>query len=101
MPAVAGHKPPKALVIFGPRRVGKTTLLRQADSSLAATWYTGDSALDVQSLQVPATDDLRNLLLQGNAIVVDEAQRVPDIGMLLKRLVDINVTLEEPVKIFV
>lgn len=100
LPAVAGHKPPKALVIFGPRRVGKTTLLRQADSSVAATWYTGDSALDVQSLQVPATDDLRNLLLQGNAIVIDEAQRVPDIGMLLKRLVDINVTLEEPVKIF-
>ena len=30
------HKPPKALVIFGPRRVGKTTLLQQADVSLSA-----------------------------------------------------------------
>lgn len=100
LPTVVGHRPPKALVIFGPRRVGKTTLLRQVDSTLDATWYTGDSSADVDALNVPSTDDLRNLLLQGQAIVIDEAQRVPGIGMLLKRLVDINETLENPVKIF-
>ncbi len=98
--SVVGHKPPKALVILGPRRVGKTTLLQQADATLSAAWYTGDSVADIRALNIPATDDLRNFLLQGKAIVIDEAQRVPDIGMLLKRLVDINVTLEHPVKIF-
>ena len=94
------HKPPKAMVIFGPRRVGKTTLLQQANVSLSAAWYTGDSVSDIQALNIPSTDDLRNLLLQSEAIVIDEAQRVPDIGLLLKRLVDINSTLEKPVKIF-
>ena len=93
------HKPPKVLVIFGPRRVGKTTLLQQSAVSHSVTWYTGDSLTDVKALNIPSTDDLRNLLLQGKALVIDEAQRVPDIGLLLKRLVDINVTLENPVMI--
>lgn len=92
--SILKHKPPKAMVIFGPRRVGKTTLLQQADVSLSATWYTGDSLTDIQALNIPSTDDLRNVLLQGKALVIDEAQRVPDIGLLLKRLVDINATLE-------
>ena len=30
------HKPPKAMVIFGPLRVGKTTLLQHANVSLSA-----------------------------------------------------------------
>ena len=98
--SILKHKPPKAMVIFGPRRVGKTTLLQQADVSLSATWYTGDSLTDIQALNIPSTDDLRNVLLQGKALVIDEAQRVPDIGLLLKRLVDINATLENPVMIF-
>lgn len=88
------------MVIFGPRRVGKTTLLQQADISQSATWYTGDSVSDIQALNIPSTDDLRNLLLQSDTLVIDEAQRVPDIGLLLKRLVDINATLEKPVKIY-
>ena len=100
LPAILKHKPPKAMLIFGPRRVGKTTLLQQAEGSLSAIWYTGDSLSDIEALNIPSTDDLRNLLLQGDAIVIDEAQRVPDIGLLLKRLVDINVTLDRPVKIF-
>ena len=94
------HKSPKAAVIFGPRRVGKTTLLRLAGITSSAAWYTGDSASDIQALNIPSTDDLRNLLLQSDALVIDEAQRVPDIGLLLKRLVDINGMFEEPVKIY-
>ena len=100
LPSLLKHKPPKAMVIFGPRRVGKTTLLQQADISQSATWYTGDSVSDIQALNIPSTDDLRNLLLQSDTLVIDEAQRVPDIGLLLKRLVDINATLEKPVKIY-
>lgn len=94
------HQSPKAVVIFGPRRVGKTTLLRLAGITSSAAWYTGDSASDIQALNIPSTDDLRNLLLQSDALVIDEAQRVPDIGLLLKRLVDINGMFEEPVKIY-
>lgn len=41
------------------------------------------------------------MLRQSPAIVIDEAQRIPSIGLLIKRLVDINVTLDNPVSIFV
>lgn len=95
------HNPPKALVIFGPRRVGKTTILQHASSSLSTTWYTGDSPEDIRTLNVDSAADLRTLLRQSPAIVIDEAQRIPSIGLLIKRLVDINVTLDNPVSIFV
>ena len=97
--SVLNHKSPKAMVIFGPRRVGKTKLLQQADVALPAAWYTGDNLDDVRALNIPSTDDLRNLLLQGKTLVIDEAQRVPGIGLLLKRMVDINAMLEHPVTI--
>lgn len=98
--SVLNHQPPKALIVFGPRRTGKLTLVQQAARGMSAARYRGDNAADIQALNIPSTDDLRSLLLQGEAIVIDEAQRVPDIGLLLKRLVDINVTLDRPVKIF-
>lgn len=91
---------PKARVIYGPRQSGKTTLLRQISQSLSTTWFTGDSVQDVQALDIPSTDDLKNILTQNPCLMIDEAQRVPGIGMLIKRLVDINQTLEKPTTIY-
>lgn len=100
LPAVANHKPPQALVLFGPRSAGKATLVRRAGVTLGATWYNADKRKDVGALNIPSIDDLRNLLLQGDTLVIEEAQRVPDIGRFLKRLVDVNATLAKPVKIY-
>lgn len=101
LPEILAHKPPKALIIFGPRRVGKTTILQHVCQSLSTTWYTGDSPEDIKTLCIDSTSDLRTLLLQSPSIIIDEAQRIPSIGLLIKRLVDINVTLDNPVSIFV
>lgn len=101
LPTVINHKPPQALVLFGPRSAGKATLVRQAGITLGATWYNADKRKDVGALNIPSPDDLRNLLLQGDTLVIEEAQYVPDIGLFLKRLVDVNATLAKPVKIFV
>ena len=38
--------------------------------------------------------------MNSKTIVIDEAQRIPGIGLLLKRLVDENEQLENPVNIF-
>lgn len=89
------------MVLFGPRRSGKTTLLRQLTLQQDVSWFDGDNPDDVNiNLNLPSGGDVRTLLLSSNAIVIDEAQRVPSIGLLLKRLVDANTLLKRPVPIY-
>ena len=97
--SIATQTPPKAVVIFGARQTGKTTLLQGIVSSSAA-WFPGDVPSDLERLSLFSSGDVKTLLYQADAIVIDEAQRVPGIGLLLKRMVDLNKTLEHPVKIF-
>lgn len=79
----------KAIVIMGARQVGKSTLLetifRDRDNIL---WMTGDD-LDVQELfgQMTSTR-LKALLGNSKTLIVDEAQRIPDIGLRLKLITD-------------
>ena len=98
--SVSTQTPPKAVVIFGARQTGKTTLLQQIVSD-AAAWYSGDNPTDVETLGILSSGDVKTLLYQSDTVVIDEAQRIPDIGLLLKRMVDLNKTLDRPVKIFV
>ena len=44
--------------------------------------------------------DVASVLSQGDTIVIDEAQRFPDIGLTLKRLVDANEKAQKQVRIF-
>ena len=97
--SIATQTPPKAVVIFGARQTGKTTRLQGIVSSSAA-WFSGDVPSDLERLSLFSTGDVKTLLYQADTIVIDEAQRVPGIGLLLKRMVDLNKTLEHPVKIF-
>ena len=74
---------------MGARQVGKSTLLetifRDRDNIL---WMTGDD-LDVQELfgQMTSTR-LKALLGNAKTLIVDEAQRIPDIGLRLKLITD-------------
>jgi len=99
--AIGNRTPPKAVVLFGPRKSGKTTLLRSLTNQSSVRWFNGDFPEDVNALKLDSTGDIKNVLSLADALVIDEAQRFPDIGMLLKRLVDVNVTLENPTQIFV
>ena len=99
--SVDGQTPPKAVVIFGARRIGKTTLLEQIVDRNTSAWYTGDSYSDIERLKLLSEGDVKTLLFQSDTLIIDEAQRIPDIGLLLKRLVDMNMTLDSPVRIFV
>ena len=95
------HTPPKACIIFGPRRAGKTTLLHMLAENSGAAWYDGDDRAAIASyLDLPSSADVKTLLMSSSCIIIDEAQRVPDIGLLIKRLVDANTWLDKPVKIF-
>lgn len=89
--------PPKAVVIFGPRRVGKTTLIKSLPDLGVTNFLNGDRRRDVQLLQrLESAGDVDVLLNGSDTIVIDEAQRVPNIGLIVKMLVDAN----EKTKIF-
>lgn len=82
--------PNKVLVIFGPRRVGKTTLITDFLSTYKGK-YRLESGDDIRAREVLGSEDL-SLLKEYAAgydlIVIDEAQRIPKIGWGLKLLVD-------------
>ncbi len=92
--------PPKAVAIFGPRRIGKTTMLEQIVSNQNARWYIGDSPFIAKELQFKSLGDIKNALLHYSTIVIDEAHKIPDIGNTVKMLVDVNEHLENPARIF-
>ena len=99
--ALINQKSPKAIVVFGPRRSGKTTLLRTLTAGANVLWFNGDFPEDIEALKLNSASDARMLLSQVEAIVIDEAQRFPDIGLTLKRLVDCNEVSKKPTKILV
>lgn len=83
-------KPNHALIIFGPRQVGKTTLLKNflARTSLK---YRLDSGDNLRLHSVLGSQDFTQILEYAHGydiIAIDEAQQIPNIGMALKIIVD-------------
>lgn len=79
----------KAIIILGARQVGKTTLLNDlfADKE-QALFLNGDEA-DVQALfENSSSTGLRAIIGDKKTIVIDEAQRITDIGLKLKLITD-------------
>ncbi len=82
----------KIMVILGPRQVGKTTLLRQltADASSILA-FDCDNMDDRLALEAKTKTELAALVGHSTIIVIDEAQRVRNIGMTLKMLGDLHL----------
>jgi uncharacterized protein len=80
----------KVLVIYGPRRVGKTTLLNQflSASTLRYKVDSGDN-IRVQEILSSSNFELIREYCRGyDLIVLDEAQNIPQVGKGLKIIVD-------------
>ncbi|OOV28777.1 ATPase [Flavobacterium sp. LM5] len=80
----------KALLIFGPRQVGKTTFVQHliADLNKKTLFLNGDES-DVHTLfENPNVTKLKNIIGDNEILVIDEAQRVINIGIVLKIIVD-------------
>jgi predicted AAA+ superfamily ATPase len=83
-------QPNKVLVIYGPRRVGKTTIL-QAFLSKTGFRYKLDSGDNIRTQQILSSQDFSRILsyVEGyELLAVDEAQNIPNIGMGLKIIAD-------------
>ena len=100
-PQITRETPPKAAVIFGARQIGKTTLLTELSQyEKSVRWFNGDLITDHRQLQFSSSTDVELTLRQADTIIIDEAQRFPNIGLILKQLVDVNVRLNLGKKIF-
>ena len=80
----------KAIIVIGPRQVGKTTLVRQITQKLEqkVLWLTGDDPETRAQLDNISLARLQNLLGQHEVVVVDEAQRFTNTGLMLKLITD-------------
>ncbi len=80
----------KALIIYGPRRVGKTTMLRQflAGTKLKYRLENGDNTRVQQVLSSKDFEQIKDFVQGYDLIAIDEAQQIPDIGLALKIIVD-------------
>lgn len=79
----------KAIIVLGGRQVGKTTLLREfLGERPGVMWLSGDDP-DVRAILEGITSTLMRHYVGGASIVViDEAQRIADVGLKIKLITD-------------
>ncbi len=86
----------KAIILMGPRQVGKTTLLKTLfEKSTEIIWLNGDEP-DIQSIfENISSKRLEAIIGNKKMIIIDEAQRIPEIGLKMKLITDqlLNVQL--------
>lgn len=81
----------KALVVFGPRQVGKTTLIKELVKNTKTLFLNGDDPQVRTQLTNANFNFLFNLLADYDVLVVDEAQRIQNIGVTLKMVLDAHL----------
>lgn len=79
----------KALIVLGPRQVGKTTLIQEILKKEGNGLYLDMDEPDFRKmLTEPTSAELKNIIGDYPLVVLDEAQRVKNIGLTIKLLVD-------------
>jgi uncharacterized protein len=78
----------KAILVFGARQVGKTSLIKNTIKNKTFLWLNGDEPDTKLLLENITTDRLKALIGKNKVLVIDEAQMIHNIGLLIKRMVD-------------
>jgi predicted AAA+ superfamily ATPase len=80
----------KAILLIGPRQTGKTTLAKLIfdESGNQKIWFDGDEPDIRENLSDITSTELKNLIGKKKLVVIDEAQRIKNIGLTIKIIVD-------------
>lgn len=84
-------KPNKVSILFGARRVGKTVFLNQLIKqhiSEPLIFLSGEDMSTHIMLQQRTVENYKLLMGNTKLLIIDEAQKIPDIGLVLKLMVD-------------
>lgn len=80
----------KVLIIYGPRQVGKTTLIKEylGNYNSHYLFQTGDDLVFANDLSECSLNKLQKMIPKNTLLVIDEAQKIQNIGRALKLIVD-------------
>ncbi len=79
----------KAIILLGARQVGKTTLLESLVGNNSDTLWLNADEPDIQALfEQPTSTKLAAYIGQHKTVVIDEAQRINNVGIKLKLITD-------------
>lgn len=82
--------PNKVIVIYGPRRCGKTTLIKKFLEGIGEKYLllSGEDIFVQQAMNSQSIVQLKNYIGDNKLLVIDEAQKIKNIGLNLKLIVD-------------
>ena len=84
-------QPNKVIILFGARRVGKTellkTLIEEFDKS-ELLFLNGEDQFTINQLSNRSITNYQQLTQSKKYLIIDEAQHIPEIGKILKLMVD-------------
>jgi len=79
----------KIIVLYGARQTGKTTLVKKISKEYQKNIFLNCDELDVRKMLTEKTStELKNIIGDNKLVIIDEAQRVKNIGITLKLLID-------------
>ncbi|EOZ96003.1 Prokaryotic ATPase [Indibacter alkaliphilus LW1] len=80
----------KVLLLYGSRRTGKTTIIEALFKKYAedALLLLGEDVQVAEILQLRTVTNYRQIVGDKRLIIIDEAQAVPEIGKILKLMID-------------
>lgn len=83
-------QPNKVVIVFGARRVGKTVLVKEILEKLDEPVLTlnGEDINVHDKLAIRSVENYKQLIGSYKVLYIDEAQKIPDIGLKLKLMVD-------------
>ena len=82
--------PNKVVILLGPRRVGKTVLIRQIIERLEEPYLllNGEDVDVRKRIEHRSKQHYLNVLGSKRILIIDEAQKIPEVGRILKLMVD-------------
>ena len=80
----------KVIIMLGPRQVGKTSLLKEVfkNKDKDTVWINGDSIDERSLLEQESETRYKSLFNKTKLLIIDEAQRIKNIGLNLKIIHD-------------
>ena len=81
----------KVMLLVGPRRVGKTFLLKKMineDFTEKVLELSGEDFTTIDILENRSIENYKKIIGDNKILVIDEAQKIPEIGNILKLMVD-------------